>query len=448
MRNDSRQTPDASKEMRYRVWWALYTLEHALSVMTGRPTSVVDHVCTTPLPVPFEEELFQNPNVAQILGSEMQKGSRLPNSSSSTPSLNTSTPSSDHSRSASKAPSRSPSVPHPQMDWAKGAAPSNSLYFLHYIQLARINQAVLSRLYVPSALGETWSSVQLAISELNEKLQGWHSNLPSNFDFARKQRDQHFLRHRLILGFACYSTRLTINRPCLCRLDRKIPNQSGASKSFNRNAAVTCVTAAKDMLDMIPDEPNPIGLYQVSPWWSVLHYLMQATIILMLELSFRAHHMPEEAESILEASKKGVRWLHSMAAENLAAERAWSFCHTLIRDAANKVGRDASDLPFVSPLHAQDPSLSAIEKPQQLSAQWNPVDVSTMQSFAGEHGDFQTQPTDFLNASMFTSYDEYIPQAATTSEIMHSLFPTVSEMDLINQDGHPFLSPPGESRQG
>ena len=37
MRNESPRTPDALKEIRYRVWWSLYVLEHQLGNMTGRP---------------------------------------------------------------------------------------------------------------------------------------------------------------------------------------------------------------------------------------------------------------------------------------------------------------------------------------------------------------------------------------------------------------------------
>jgi hypothetical protein len=136
-----------------------------------------------------------------------------------------------------------------------------------------------------------------------------------------------------------------INRPCLCRLDRKIPNQSSKSLDFNRQAATACVDAAKDLLSLIPDEPNAVGLLRVGPWWSVLHWLVQATTVLMLEISFRTHHMPEEADVLTQTAKKGVRWLHALGEDNRSARRAWQLCYEMLQDAVSRIGRDASDMP-------------------------------------------------------------------------------------------------------
>jgi len=54
MRNESSKLADDLKEIRYRVWWALYTLEYRLCTLTGRANFIVDDYCTTPLPIPFE----------------------------------------------------------------------------------------------------------------------------------------------------------------------------------------------------------------------------------------------------------------------------------------------------------------------------------------------------------------------------------------------------------
>lgn len=71
----------------------------------------------------------------------------------------------------------------------------------------------------------------------------------------------------------------------------------------------------------------------------------------MLELSFRVHHMPEEAGTILEAAKKGVRWLHALGEDNLSARRAWSMCDGMLRGAANRIGQEIDDLPQIPPGH-------------------------------------------------------------------------------------------------
>jgi len=48
MRNESTTLGDSLKEIRYRAWWALYTLEHRLCGMTGRVNCILDDYCTTP----------------------------------------------------------------------------------------------------------------------------------------------------------------------------------------------------------------------------------------------------------------------------------------------------------------------------------------------------------------------------------------------------------------
>ena len=99
------------------------------------------------------------------------------------------------------------------------------------------------------------------------------------------------------------------------------------------------------MLRLIPGEPNAVGLIRVGPWWNILHLLVQATTVLMLEISFRAIHMPEEAETILESCKKGIRWLYALGEDNASGKRAWSMCNALLKEAVKKIGRDVDDLP-------------------------------------------------------------------------------------------------------
>ena len=353
MRNESSGTPDSLKEIRYRVWWSLYVLEHQLGNMTGRATSISDDSCTTPLPVPLDEDKFQSPGGMNLLGSEMQKGGRNPSTCPLSTNATESTPGSDRSRSASNSKldkSRSPSTPQfPDLSWTRNVAPNASLYFLEYVQLTRLTQQILNRLYTPFVAQRSWSQVQSIISQLEADLESWFRDLPAVFDFKRKLRDQEFMEFRWNLGFFYYSTRMKINRPCLCRLDRKIPRQSANSREFNREAANRCVDAAQEMMALVPDEPNSVGLNSIGPWWNTLHYLVQAAIVMMLEMAFRASHMPEEADNLLKATKKAVRWLHQMAEDSVSARRAWRFCDAQLRETAPKVGGNCDDLPTHPP---------------------------------------------------------------------------------------------------
>ena len=362
MRNDSTSLRDSLKEIRYRVWWALYTLEHRLCSLTGRVNCILDEHCTTPLPIPLDEDKFESQEAAKLLSKQQQQNSRAPFMNSHSPSA---TPSSSGSRSRSatntntkNAGSRSPSSmgPNGALEFARDAPANASLYFLHLVQLTRLTQAIFHKMYNPAAIQGSWSDVQDTIRSLGEQLETWHRNLPAMFDFRRKQRDREFYEYRMGLGFFYYGTKIMIHRPCLCRLDRKIPHQSSNSLDFNRTAATTCVDAARDLLSLIPDEPNAVGLMKVGPWFSVLHWLVKATTVLMLEISFRAHHMPEEADSILDASKKGIRWLHALGEDNLSARRAWGICNAMLHGAVEKIGRDAHDLPKQPPGRAPSDS--------------------------------------------------------------------------------------------
>jgi Fungal specific transcription factor domain len=437
MRNDSAKTPDTSKEIRYRVWWSLYTLEHQLSMMTGRPTSIPDEACTTPMPVPLEEEAFSTNQATSMLASEMQKNARYPGLLFKTQhDPGSSTSSSDRSRSASKPArdSRSPSTPQLfDFEWAKNVPASSSLYFLHYIQLTKISQSILHRLYTPDAMQTSWSSIQSVISQLDQRVVDWHTNLPSVFDFKRKQRDQTFVRQRMCLGFVYYSTRIIINRPCLCRLDRKMPNQSSKSRDFNRTSAATCIDSAREMLQMIPDEPNAIGLNRIGPWWCIIHYLMQATVVLLLELSFRADHMPEEAESILAAAKKAVRWLHKLGDESYSARRAWALCDKMLREAAPKIGRDINHLPTQAPGPLHEPTYS---NPRTSVSDYSSSigGPSVLQSLQQSGANFSISQQDLSNMPILTGYDEYASYSASDRPM--SFFPSSAEMEFMNEAYH------------
>ncbi len=336
-----------SKEIRYRVWWALCSTERLLGVMTGRSMSVHDTDCSVPLPLPFDEESFfppKVPNSNNLPGAEMLR--RWSSQESHDTENAASTPSSAHSGKMKTSPTDAFNSPPQQQAFDQNVPPSHALYFLHHTKLSVLTSQILNRLYRVGTMSQSWAQVQNIISTHESKLERWRSALPSVFDFTTRQRDQQYHRQRISLGFFYYSTLTIICRPCLCRIDRKIPNQSGKAKNFNRATAVKCVHAARDMVDMLPNEPNAVGLYKVAPWWSLVHHLVQAATVLMLELSFRSDHLPTEVERILDCAKKAVSWLRSMVEEDLAAHRAWSMCDEMLRKVAPKVGRTVDYIPM------------------------------------------------------------------------------------------------------
>ena len=65
--------------------------------------------------------------------------------------------------------------------------------------------------------------------------------------------------------------------------------------------------------------------------------------------------MPEQADDILESSKKAVRWLRALRDKPLAAALAWQLCKQLLEDAAAKICRKVDDVAD-QPLRSTGPS--------------------------------------------------------------------------------------------
>lgn len=397
--------------------------------MTGRPTSVLGSDCTAPLPLPIDEDaLFNKEGLAHAASK-----SRRYSSGQDTVSTPSSTTSSTRAK-ASPANSFSPTSHHSGSENIRAVPPNHAMYFLYHTKLSILTNEVLDRLYRASAISESWEGVQIIIGTLESRLEQWRSELPSVFDFTKKQRDQQFFRPRMSLGFFYYSTLMIINRPCLCRLDKKIPNESKKSFHLNRSAAVNCVHAARDMMEMLPEEPNPIGLYKVAPWWCIVHHLVQATTVLMLELSFHSEHLPSEAEEILENVKKAIHWLKSMSPENVAAHRAWRLCDDLLQRVAPNLSMTVNGLPT--------PALNpADETENPFATTALPRNVPGMQSYSTHFPDASYYATmqpenSYFQPPMYAAYDDFssIGQIPTSfpSPTMTTMYPVSSEMDGLN----------------
>lgn len=171
---------------------------------------------------------------------------------------------------------------------------------------------------------------------------------------------------------------------------------------------------------MLPDAPDAVGLYRVSPWWCLVHHLVQATTVLMLELSFRADHMPNEADDILEAAKKGILWLRSMSEDNVAARRAWRLCEGLLRKVAPKIGRDAENLP------------DGVLPP---SADFRSQDTSANPTQPGSPSDYNRGPGLMRPSQVYSAYDEFLPPLS--SPRFSSTFPAMDQMDTGLYPGAP-----------
>jgi len=76
----------------------------------------------------------------------------------------------------------------------------------------------------------------------------------------------------------------------------------------------------------------------------LLHHLKRALIVLLLELSFRAEHMPADAAELLTEAKAAVNWLRHIGFSSPSAKHTWVTLSRLLHQAAQKVGGDTADI--------------------------------------------------------------------------------------------------------
>ena len=399
LRNQDRNLTESSKEIRYRVWWAIATTERTLSVMTGRPASFSAAHCSAPLPIPLDEASFMLSDGAYQT-SAIDKLRRA--STGESRSTDTSFSASSSVSSRHKSPSYPPTFQSPGGPLeVPNVAPNIGLFFFYVTKLSSLNDDILHQLYPPSVLDRSWASVQSTASKCYERLERWRSALPAILDFTKSQQDREYTRARMCLAFSYYSALMITRRPFLCKMERRIPNQSARAKSIDVANAASSVSAAKAVVDMLPDQPDPAGMYQETPWWNMVHHLMQAVSIIMLELSLGAVHGLGSAEELLRAAEKTVCWLQSMAPDDMAASRAWKLSSELLQRVAPRVeGRIDERVLWPGP-PSQDvpmelPTLDGLD----------PSDCYATSSVTGEYTGYE--PVTTWEPHMFTSYDNYL----------------------------------------
>ncbi|KAF7628590.1 hypothetical protein AFLA_003944 [Aspergillus flavus NRRL3357] len=432
LRNIGTCTSDTSKEIRYRVWWALYTLEHRLSVMTGRPSCIIDVACTTPLPVPFDESDFRKESVMRLINRSTPEDLGQPGPASN------SSPNSNLRKTGKGMESAD----------ANAAAPCKSLYFLQLIKLTSIAKRMTSKLYNPDGVEKAWSSMEFAIRGLMLDLDSWLINLPAAYDFTSTHTSQGSATHRMSLALTFYSTKIGITKPCLRRIESSALGDK--SEEFCRKAAAECVESACHMLRLFPEPLEASLLHKLSPWWCILHFLMQATAVLLIELSFHVQHVPEKAAMVSKAAKKSYDWLAVMSETSMASEKARRMCDEFLRRLGFNGGAEIHSFPCIAGLasrnspedepHDPHPRLTRIATPDGLrggigSIPLSPVDHSTAAfarplSVGLEAPEAHEFDQDEKALTVHNLYDGYLPYDPNTGQITGSFFPPEDDIDI------------------
>lgn len=427
LKNDSLDVQPFSKEIRYRIWWALCSLEHELAVMTGRSISFLAEDCSVPLPMPVDEsEIMNSQLLRKFQNQDPQQTDGLPASESCGQSV---TATSSINVACSLAPQKNTLLSRDSVQNGDG------LYFYHFVKLTLIMNQVLSRLYRVRDQEKAWKQTQMIMVDLEGALSNWHQDLPIAFDFSRQNRDREWSRHRNSLGLFYHSTKVIMYRPCLSRFDQRGLKQSRAAAEFNRSTATKGVLAAMDMLRLLPDQPDPFHTYNCSPWWCLVHYILEAGVVCMLGASLRCENTPYTVDDTFNAALKAVRWLQSMSADDVAASRAAHFCSEMLQQITPMVSKQANGL-----------SSSERGSTNHLS-RFN----STSQRTSLPQEDYSTNMPDFIPSSMPTDYNfvpysdfaqrqtQFVPQKQSL-EGYNGMFSNIGEgtsMGFGSQASHP-----------
>lgn len=412
--------------------------------MTGRPSCIVESTCTTPLPVPFDESDFQKDEVARLVSSPSRGGpSQLAriavNSSTSSLKASLECDSEDAAATTQKDPAAS------NTEYLKSLPPCMSLYFLQLTTLTSIAKRTTNKLYSPEAVRAPWASTEFAIRSLMLEIDTWFMNLPSSYDFTSTQTPQCPTGQKVGLAFLFYSTKIGITRPCLFRLDA-VRSQGEKAYDFCSKTAAECVESACHMLNLFPETPDTSQLYRMCPWWCTLHFLMQATTVLLLELAFGTQHVPEKASTVSKAARKALEWLSLMSKTSLASGRAWKLCNGFLRRLAphphTSVDVDVGSrscsgesTPVASPdghpgsTNAAISDVAADNPAAELdSIACSPMDQSSGSPLSTLMTSFDLETPDLLG--FMKPEKDYLPYDPATGQFTGSFFPSGSNTDL------------------
>lgn len=337
LRNES-QIPLLSKEIRYRVWWALYLLDNSLSGLTGRPPSVSRLFCTAPLPIPFEEEMLRTEPFRKHFEDETSRGK-----------LNQKLFSHVNRDGASEwtenDESRRPASRKRMLDEGKNATAlfpeypplSSSLCFWYEASLSIIMREAIETLYVPSGAQKQWARIELAIHSLNTKIDALLASLPSSYAVQLVENATFLNRHSVRFAFQFFYTKILITQPCLGQLLHTSQEMNSLEPS-HESIPATCIQSAIQLIKLFPDEADLDWLYGLFPWWSALQYIIQAITVMLTGSFLRSRvgslRFIDVSKNILKAKK----WLMELCQVHYPAYKAWLIYGDIISSHARKFG--------------------------------------------------------------------------------------------------------------
>ncbi|KAJ5369358.1 uncharacterized protein N7496_009118 [Penicillium cataractarum] len=331
LRNSASEVQFSSKEIRYRVWWALFVMDSSLQAITGRPPKTDTHFCTTPLPMPYREEDLAN-NAIRHLHTDVDAH----HTTGLRPSGYTQMASSESHKAISDEgiiqgvkDSVDSATPATSVTSETTATPELSLFFVHAVDLAHLAHKAIEVLYSPQPPQRSFPDLEVLISGFNDSMDQWLLHLPQDFNFTMSHDLRSCSPQTVSLGFRFYGARIVVNKPCLHYLAYNL-TRPDTLQSFYPTAANLCVQAAYEMLDLLPSTVDLSWLCLTTPYWLVLHHIMMSITVLLVELFLRSKAQSRGERSVLAQVQKALRWLKLMSNSDASAEKAWLICNNIL----------------------------------------------------------------------------------------------------------------------
>ncbi|CAN9174537.1 unnamed protein product [Alternaria alternata] len=315
LRNEDPGAEESKKESLVRTWWSLQSTECLVSAITGRPPVVAFEDCTVSLPRSLAGERVDAKDSSRKLAGR-DAGCNSPQTTRD-------------SRTSESG----------QRDLGRDH------YLINHVNITIISQKALLKLYSPRTAARSWESVQGSILGLLNELEEWsEAALLKGRRAAKKEHVMGIEREQFLLKAEYLSTRILVTRPCLCRIERRIRDESNASAKFNRTSAEACVRAALEMTQLFPDEPDLDFIYSKGPWWAIVHLIMQSIAVLILEMTYRKRGTENSEPSMVVSIRKMIRWLRAMRNNDPVAARAHHVIKEILKRCAPALQSQADEL--------------------------------------------------------------------------------------------------------
>ncbi|KAF1961012.1 hypothetical protein CC80DRAFT_513688 [Byssothecium circinans] len=399
LRNEDPSVPPAKKAMLARTWWGLHAIECLLSSITGRPCVLACEDSTVALLNEFADD-----DALPIGSTKGKSKAHQP----LTPSYSDS-----HTRRIGKV----------------------DTYLDAHVSLGLITQQLLATLYAPRVASQPWSYIEKKIPSLLAELEEWRTHaLPvENGQLMNPFQPPDGDREYTLLQFYYCSTKILITRPCLCRSERRSNNNGNTTVGFIRTTAAQCIQAAQEMASLLPDQPNIEGLYENTPWWSLVHYIMQALAVLLLELSFQDAQAAiiDPTTELHACVKKLISWLHIMRNTEPVALRAYKVVRHIPQNARHlQASADALLLETETGTYYEQPSHqsphASMASPMTIDHQASTYNEQASSFTAGGTHDILSSGAQYTNyappPTHSQAYTHHSPNATQSPVNMQLLF--------------------------